>query len=103
MDKNYILSSFLLTMSCTTTALGVTNLADSYNICPEVSVEIPLEATQSYILSSTINSCLESLSANGDIEDFNKLVAFGEKFLQNEVGIEDNIQKIISDNFWDML
>jgi hypothetical protein len=103
MDKNYKLYPFFLTMTGTTVALGGINPTDSYGVCPEVSVKIPSEITQPYLLNITTKSYLEHLPANDDIEDFNKLVTFGKKFLQNEIGIDKNILKIINDNFWDML
>lgn len=103
MDRNYILSSFFLTMSCTTTALGTVNISNNYSICPENSVIISTEVNQPYLLSSTTSSYLESLPTNEDMEDFNRLAAFGENFLKNEIGIGRDIQKIINDNFWDML
>ena len=36
-------------------------------------------------------------------KDFKTLVSFGNKMLKNEVKIDEDIQKIINDNFWDML
>ena len=36
-------------------------------------------------------------------KDFKTLVSFVNKMLKNEVKIDEEIQKIINDNFWDML
>lgn len=102
MDKNYIFSTLFATMSCTTVALGtnVFNL-DNESICPTQTADIPSE-TQNYILKNGSPSYIYLPQVEEQM-DFNILVSFGKKLLDSEAHIDEDIQQVINDHFWDML
>lgn len=103
MDKNYIFSTLLATISCTTVTIGsmTPTVGENISAWPELSVDIPIEQT-SYVLPSQ-NSSYISSPFNREIDDFNILVSFAKKLLVNEVPIDEDIQHIIEEKFWDML
>ena len=102
MDKNYIFSTLFATMSCTTVALSTNVYTPEYDsICPIQMAEIPSGA-QNYVLHNGSSSYIYVPQAEEQI-DFNILVSFGRKLLDNEVHIDEDIQQVINDNFWDML
>jgi hypothetical protein len=63
--------------------------------------EIPSGA-QNYVLHSGSPSYIYVPQTDEQI-DFNILVSFGKKLLDSEVRIDEDIQQVINDNFWDML
>jgi len=102
MDKNYIFSTLFATMSCTTVALGTNVYNPQYeSFCPIQMADIPSE-TQNYVLNNGSLSYIYVPQAEEQI-DFNILVSFGKKLLDSEARIDEDIQKVINDNFWDML
>ena len=105
MNNNYIFSTIFVTMSCSTVALGVGYNNNEF-ICPDQSVEIPKVEPSQYLLSKTEPSFIStSISAPSDSEfqDFEVLTSFGKKYFENETKIDETIQKVINENFWDML
>jgi hypothetical protein len=90
-------------MSCTTTAISANNSISEYEqgICPVKSVEIPFELGK-YVMSSKDPSYVSNPLAE-ELNDFQVLVTFANKVLNNEVGVDLEIQQVINDCFWDML
>lgn len=102
MDKNYIFSTLFATMSCTTVVLGTNvNNPEYESFCPIQMTDIPL-GTQNYVLNNGSPSYIYVPQAEEQI-DFNILVSFGKKLLDSEARIDEDIQQVINDNFWDML
>ena len=60
------------------------------------------EITQNYVLNNGTPSYIYIPQAEEQI-DFNILVSFGKKLLDSEARIDEDIQQVINDNFWDML
>lgn len=90
-------------MSCTTTAICANPSLTEYEsgICPVASVEIPFE-TGKYVMNSKDSSYLSTPQME-EMNDFEVLVSFAHKMLDNEVGIDVEIQQVINESFWDML
>lgn len=103
MNKNYVLSTLFITMSCTTTTVSANQSLSEYEsvICPIKSVKIPFELGK-YVMSPKIPSYITNPQAE-EINDFEVLISFANKILNNEVGIDLDIQQVINDSFWDML
>ena len=102
MDKNYIFSTLFATMSCTTVALGTNVFNPEYkSICPIQMADIP-SGTQNYVLNNGSPSYTYIPQVKEQM-DFNILVSFGKKLLDGEARIDEDIQQVINDNFWDML
>ncbi len=103
MNKNYLFSTLFATMSCTTVAISSTvpTNGENYVTCPELSVEIPVKEAP-YILSSQNLSFISSPFIEV-VTDFEVLASFAKKLLNSEVSIDEEIQHVIEDNFWDML
>ena len=89
-------------MSCTTVALGTNVSNPEYeSICPIQMADIP-SGTQNYVLNNENPSYIYIPQAKEQI-DFSILVSFGKKLLDSEVRIDEEIQQVINDNFWEML
>lgn len=102
MDKNYIFSTLFATLSCTTVALGTNVYNPQYeSCCPIQMADIPSE-TQNYVLNKGSLSYIYVPQSEEQV-DFNILVSFGKKLLDSEARIDEDIQQVINDNFWDML
>lgn len=100
MDKNYVLSTIFITMSCTTVAINQD--IDGYGFtCPEQSIEIPSEQCQ-YLFSMENKTYISSPNTE-EMGDLEVLVSFAKKMLDNEVSIDEDIQRVIEENFWEML
>ena len=103
MDKNYILYSIFATMSCSTVTVGNTvQITEGYNFaCPEQYFEIPY--SQETYLFSTQNPSFISPTTGDDFNYYEELVSFANKVLSGEVPVDEEIQRVIENNFWDML
>lgn len=105
MNNNYIFSTIFVTMSCSTVALGIDYNNNEF-ICPDQSVEIPKVEPSQYLLSKTEPSFIStpmSTSSDSEFQEFEVLTSFGKKYFENETKIDETIQKVINENFWDML
>ena len=92
----------IITMSCTTAAVSTPSMSEYENgFYPVKSVEIPFVADK-YVMSSKTLSYI-SPSQTTEQNDFEVLVSFANKMLANEVGIDEEIQHVINNSFWDML
>ena len=101
MDKKYLFSTLFATMSCTTIVLDTYAYnQENKSLCPIQMAEFPHE-TQNYALNNGVPSYINL--PQGEEVDFSILVSFGQKLLNSEVKIDEDIQKVISNNFWDML
>ncbi len=102
MNKNYIISSFLLSISCPTAIEGNTFPVIMGNeFCPVLSEKIPNNSELYAIGNEKPSYIYETLDE--DKRDFEAILSFGRTYLQNEVGIDESIQKVINEHFWDML
>ena len=102
MDKNYFISTLFATMSCSTVALSTEPSIDGRDIlCPRQSIEIPVEQYP-YQLSLQKSMYISSIPMK-DMEDIEILVSFAKSFMTNEVTIDEEIQRVIEEKFWDML
>ncbi len=89
-------------MSCTTVVLGTNVLNPEYeSICPIQMADIP-SGTQNYVLNNGTPSYTYIPQVKEQM-DFNILVSFGKKLLESEARIDEDIQQVINDKFWDML
>ena len=90
-------------MSCTTVAISNTvQISEAYSlVCPEQYIEIP--ASQDNYLFSTQNPSFIPPADNDVLFDFKELVSFANKVLAGEVPVDEEIQRVIENNFWDML
>lgn len=103
MNKDYVFATLFVTMSCTTSAVNANQSLLEYEkgVYPMTLVEIPFEQDK-YVMNSRIPSYVPT-SQSEDLNDFEVLVSFANKMLDNEVGIDLEIQHVINNSFWDML
>lgn len=102
MDFNYVFSTLLFTMSCSTASLSSPIPArDDGVACPVSNVHIPVEQN-SYMLSLQSLSYIPSQIID-EINDFGILMSFAKRYFAAEVPVSEDIQRVIENDFWDML
>lgn len=103
LNKEIILSTLLVTATCSTDMNGANNVFSEYinNNYPTSVVDIPYEPNN-YKLSSEQESFNENTTQK-NIEEFEIIANFARKILEAESEIDQDIQKVINENFWDLL
>ena len=103
LNKEIILSTLIATATCSTDMNGANNVFSEYknDINPTLMVDIPNEKIN-YKLSSVQQSFNENTTQK-IVEEFDIIVNFARKILEAESEIDQEIQKVINENFWDML
>ncbi len=103
MDKNYILSTLFLTMSCSTATISSTvQTNDALLVCPGQMIDMPVNY-DFYLLSSQNSTTYISSPVEEDMSDVEIVMAFAENYFENEVTMDEDIQKVIEEDFWNML
>jgi hypothetical protein len=80
MDKNYIFSTLLATMSCATVGIAL-DFEEDISTCPEQSIEIPIEhnpylfsaKSSSYLLNLNISSAIAITTKKNFRERYKKI------------------------------
>lgn len=99
--QNYII------LACAISSLTLSNdKLNAYNNCydcmPTENYNIENSFTPNYSISNP-SLTAESEYISKDYEDFAVLENFAKRMLEDVPVIDENIQKVINENFWDML
>lgn len=100
-SSNYLFLPVLSAITLTVTGVSPINVCDiDYSPSKIVEVFVNSPCPYSRYTSSTTN---ETIIVNKDLDDLLAIESFAHKILDGMTPIEESIQAVINDHFWEML
>ena len=104
-NANIMLLSALSCVTLTDSELPAISNGQIYNnsIIPSINTSFSWENNTPYSVKNVAISTETVLVKTSDYEDFETISSFAQKLLTEESFIDEEIQNVINDHFWDML